>query len=443
MRNLRTWLSLGLAAALAGCGGGGATGSSGGSALSNTFRAMTATATTSGSTGAVSGTVTDTSGSAIGGAAVTVTGGPVSRAAGTASFSTITDASGSYAVGNMPPGHYHLTASGQGFTDTLADVVVTAGTVAAPGALHMPHGAGGGGGDFQHPTGDGTLGLVVGVVTDAAGAPVAGAEVTADGAKSSRTNPAGQFAIGNLSVGDHTIVVTAHNYQDATQTATVAAGVVTQLTFALTAGSGTANTNDGTITGTVTDSSTKAVLAGAAVQFREAKATSGADGKFTLTGVRQGVGVLTVTLSGYRDFGLMLVIAAKSATDVPVPLVAKTIDSVANGAVTVTVTDSATTKAVANAQVVLDGHRPFLTDATGTVSLTNVPVGTYHLVVGAPGYARQWIVISVTAGNTTTQAVALVAAAPPTGGQGGPGMGMGMDDSNPRPMRPDHKPFDD
>lgn len=72
-----------------------------------------------GTSGVVSGTVTDTTGAVISGASVTVLG-PVSGFNQTA----VTDASGQYRIGNLPFNRYHISVSGPGFQAGSQDTAV-------------------------------------------------------------------------------------------------------------------------------------------------------------------------------------------------------------------------------------------------------------------------------------------------------------------------------
>jgi Carboxypeptidase regulatory-like domain len=71
-----------------------------------------------GATGAISGSVQDTSGAAVAGAAVTITGVGARR-------SLVTDQSGSFTAPLLHPGSYHLTVSASGFETVVSDVEVT------------------------------------------------------------------------------------------------------------------------------------------------------------------------------------------------------------------------------------------------------------------------------------------------------------------------------
>jgi uncharacterized membrane protein YgcG len=87
--------------------------------------AQSSTAQTSGTTGTLRGQVTDPSGAVVPGAtvAILVQGGPT--------HSGVTNRSGNYEIGNLPPGKYTVTANAQGFAIFVQDDVdVAAGKVA-------------------------------------------------------------------------------------------------------------------------------------------------------------------------------------------------------------------------------------------------------------------------------------------------------------------------
>lgn len=168
-------------------------------------------------TGSISGTVTDTSGShaAIAGATVTLSGG----ATGTAT----TDASGNYSFTNLTPAGYTVAASKSTYTSgagSSASVTVTAGNTAT-----------------ANLTLTSTLGSISGHVTDSASnAAISGATVQLDGGPTTSTDSSGAYAFSGVTVGSHSLTASKVGYNSATNSGvSVSAGVTTTSDVALVA----------------------------------------------------------------------------------------------------------------------------------------------------------------------------------------------------------------
>jgi thermitase len=149
--------------------------------------------------GSISGTVTDAqTGKAIAGA--TVSDG--ARGA-------TTDASGTYALGNVPAGSYTVTASASGYGSASRGVSVTAGqTVSGSFALD--------------PTV--SFGTIAGTVADASTrSPIAGATVRV-GTRSTKADARGAYTFANVPPGSYTISASASGYASVSQSVSVAAG---------------------------------------------------------------------------------------------------------------------------------------------------------------------------------------------------------------------------
>ncbi len=424
MKRLRLAAAVTVLALLAGCG---SSGTSSTTSLTSSYRQMTSSTDTSSSTGALQGTIRRSDGATLSGVAVTVR----STRGGSASFTTASASDGTFAVGNMPPGSYRVTAeeSGVGTIDFTA--LVSAGTVTSQGNCSLHPGAGIGGGQAGDVVSS-TTGLIVGDVVDSSGAPVAGALVSAGDNIHGRTNRNGLFALGGLAAGSYTVTIVADGFADASQTATVTAGQSVLLQFVLTAGTGSATT--ATINVTVTDADTSAAVAGASLKLGSNDAvTAGSDGTYAFTSVRAGGYRLTVSATGYRSIILPLMVEPSATIDVPVSLAPLTASDSGTGTLALTVTDSATSEAISPAMVQIDDFVPFFADSSGQVTVTSLPAGSHTIVVSARGYVAQHDTVTITADSTTTYDVSLVARAtgdpangadgcltPGPHGQGGP-----------------------
>ena len=130
---------------------------------------------------------------------------------------------------------------------------------------------------------------VSGVVTDTAGAAVAGASVTV-GSATATTGADGQFELQGLPVGPATITASAPGFDPVSGNVTLSDGMnVHEVVLT--------PTPTATVCGVVTDPS-GAVIEGASVKFGSATATTGADGRYELANLR--VGNTSVTTTALR-----------------------------------------------------------------------------------------------------------------------------------------------
>jgi carboxypeptidase family protein/calcineurin-like phosphoesterase family protein len=165
----------------------------------------------SASTGNVLGRVTSASnGAAISGAAVSGGGA-----------STVTDTTGSYALSNLPPGTYSITAgkSGWGSQTQAASVVAGANTSL----------------NFQLST----SGEIKGTITNTAGVAIAGASVNLTGGaiatnRTVSSSSAGTYNSGWIPIGTYTVTVSASGYTSQQTTVSITTGQVAAVNFTIT-----------------------------------------------------------------------------------------------------------------------------------------------------------------------------------------------------------------
>jgi len=175
----------------------------------NAARALSGATPPPPTSGTITGSVRDAAtGLPLAGA--TVSDGPAS---------TTSDASGAYALANVPPGSYTVTASASGYTGAAQSVTVTAGlTASASFALAALV----------------TNGAIAGSVRDAAtGLPLAGATVS-DGTRSATSDASGAYAITNVPPGGYTVSASAAGYTGGSQSVSVTAGLTASASFGLT-----------------------------------------------------------------------------------------------------------------------------------------------------------------------------------------------------------------
>jgi len=139
-------------------------------------------------------------------------------------------------------------------------------------------------------------GAIGGRVTDAgSGLPVAGATVAA-GTKTATTDASGQYTIGEVPQGSHTVTASATGYSSSSQTVSVTAGQTSTANFAL-----AKLPSPGSIAGKVTDAADGSPIAGAVVSCDGVSVTSNSDGEFVISNLSQGVYAVTASASGYTD----------------------------------------------------------------------------------------------------------------------------------------------
>ncbi|MGH2408152.1 MAG: carboxypeptidase regulatory-like domain-containing protein [Candidatus Limnocylindrales bacterium] len=162
----------------------------------------------------------------------------------------------------------------------------------------------------------------------------------------------------------------------------------------------------GTISGTVSDAQDGSAIAGATVSDGTRSATADASGRYTLANVPAGGDTVKAAASGYGSASRAVTVTAGQTLPANLTLTALP----ANGAVSGTITDSASSKGIAGATV-SDGSTTATTDSAGAYTLANLPAGSYSLTAAASGFAGASRTVAVIAGQTATAAFALTATA--------------------------------
>ncbi|MGH9571442.1 MAG: carboxypeptidase regulatory-like domain-containing protein, partial [Candidatus Angelobacter sp.] len=207
-----------------------------------------------GSTGAITGTVTNTSGAPLLGATVT---------AGNSSAQTAAD--GTWSLQSLAAGTATVTASRSGYSNASESVSISSGNTTTAGTLALA------------PVSPGT---VTGQVVNSGGAGIPGASVSAAGLTVA-TDASGNYSMANVPSGLTTITASAGGFANGTASVTVAAGAAT------TAPVITLGSSSGSISGTV-KSSAGAAIGGASVGYGGGSATTSTTGAYSLAGVPAG-----------------------------------------------------------------------------------------------------------------------------------------------------------
>ena len=318
--------------------------------------------TSSGSTGTVTGKVTDSGGTAISGATVSYSGGQAS-----------TDSGGNYSLAGVPAGSVQITASATGYTSQSETVTVTAGQTTTAPTIALS----------SVPTGS-----ITGLVTDTSATPLAGATVAYSGG-STQTDSTGHYTLNNVPEGSVTLTASLSGYQSASETVSVTAN---QTTTAPTMQLATAPV--GTIQGHVTNSSGTA-LPGATVAYGGASTTTDSSGNYTLSKVPAGTVQVTASLSGYQTATQNVTVTAGQTTTANF-----TLSQAAAGTVTGTVKNISTGQVIVGATVSYSGGSA-MTNSSGVYSLSNVPGGTQTITASANGYLSVASTVTVNSGTNT------------------------------------------
>ncbi len=236
------------------------------------------------------------------------------------------------------------------------------------------------------------------VVDDATSLGVSGATVTIAGVTAT-TSAEGTFSMRNVPAGEQTYTVTATGYLSVRdKEIEVRANQTVTLNVRLMEGDATT----GAVQGVVKHATTQQPIEAVEVTLGTQTTTTTSSGIYSLAGVAAGDQTLTFAKAGYVSRTESVTVAAGGTHELNVSL-----SPITTGTVTGTVTDAASGLALAGVTVSIEALSSTTTDATGVYTLSDVPEGNWTLSFTRTAYRDVQRTVTVTAGLTTTEDVAM------------------------------------
>ncbi|HEX4605991.1 MAG TPA: carboxypeptidase regulatory-like domain-containing protein [Candidatus Angelobacter sp.] len=242
------------------------------------------------------------------------------------------------------------------------------------------------------------IGTVTGKVTSTYGAAISGASVSSGGSKAV-TGADGGYTL-QMPPGDATLTASLAGYQNASENVTVSEESTQADVLAI------QPINPGNVTGLVTDSN-GAPLPGATLTAGGLAAIAANDGSYALNYLPAGQTTISAALTGFQPGSATVNVLADSTTTAPMIALISS-----SGTITGTV-KSSSGAAIAGASIQYGGGIA-TSDASGSYSLSGVPVGTVQLVASANGFQSATQSVAVNGGSITTANFSLTAV--PTNG---------------------------
>ncbi len=325
---------------------------------------------------------------ALPGASVTLTGGAV--------YSALTSANGTFSLGALAPGNYAVAIALNGYVTVSGTATVVGGQTLAINQGLIKSGG------FQ----DTTPGTISGTVIDAStGLPIAGVVFDLGGGLSGVSSASGQFAISNVPRGNYTATLTASGYVSQAYTIAFPAGATGNLgALALYAVSSNTAPTSLTLNGLVVDGVTRAPIAGATVTLIEtgATVTSGADGRFVLSGITLTSFTLSTTATGYPSGTLTISVSAFGQAEITVALAPPgtgTVTSTLAG----TVRDAQSSAPIPGARVSIETtNLSAVADANGHYTLSGIDQLHFRVMASAVGYQQASSPVDLAAAGSYT-----------------------------------------
>ena len=318
------------------------------------------------SDGTIKGIITDSvTGMALEGATVTVSG---------QSTKTLND--GHFILTGISSGSYNITVDKSGYTEYSSTITVTGGQTVF---------------DDIKMTASASSGTVKGIITDASsGKALESTKVTID-AYDSWSHTDGHYQLTGISAGSKTLIASKSGYSTYSTTITVTSGQTTFHDIQMTAQPTTGNIN-----GVVTEANTEKYLEGVKVSTGSIDTTSGADGKYQLTGVSSGTQTLSASKTGYDSYSTTVTVTTGETITQNIEMTAQS----STGTVMGTVSDQSSGNVIEGA-IVSIGTAKTKSGSLGDFKLTGVSSGSQEITAQKSGYTNYRGSVNVTEGQNT------------------------------------------
>jgi outer membrane protein OmpA-like peptidoglycan-associated protein len=242
-----------------------------------------------------------------------------------------------------------------------------------------------------------TVGTITGrVLSRADKTAIAGANVRLGG-RVVQTGADGAFRLQDVQAGQVALKADATMFEPASAGVTLARTATAKVTILL------QPITYGTVNGVVLDAASGQPIAGAAVNLADAALTSDGGGRFGLAKVDAGKVRVAASATGYTPGATTAGLKAGDTIQVTV-----TLEPITIGTITGIITDAATGRPVAGAQV-LAGGQMVETDAQGRFSLSEIPAGAVSVEVRDADYGNASGTGQLGRGGTLDMAIALSA----------------------------------
>jgi len=158
----------------------------------------------------------------------------------------------------------------------------------------------------------------------------------------------------------------------------------------------------GTVTGTVTDSSTGNLILGASVSADSGQdGTTDVNGGYTLSNVPTGTRTITASATGFVTQQDTATVTAEGTSTVDIALDPEPVGG-GTGTIKGTVTDASTGAKIGGVLMTADTGESATTNRGGKYTIRNVPEGERTVTASKDGYDPQDQPVTVAAGQTTT-----------------------------------------
>lgn len=295
---------------------------------------------------------------------------------------------GAFTLDGVPRGDHSLVVSAPGFITKNVPVVVPVGDTVSVGTIILN----------QIPP---TAGIITGTVINAdTQTPIQDATITVNGLSlSTSSTSSGIFTLAGVPVGPRTLTVSASGFSSATTPSI-------QVTAGNSSSAGaialTPLPTTGSVTGTVSNASTRAPIPSATVSVNglSLSTTTSTNGGFTLAGVPAGRQILTVSASGFSTSTTtsVQVVAGSSSSAGTIALT-----PLQTGSITGFVINADTQEPLSERVIQVEGSAIIARTLTdGSFTLEGIPQGSQKVLFSITGFQEVTRTVTVVAGKSVS-----------------------------------------